>query len=145
MLFNDISIKWSKNYFEIPGDVAGRYIHIVNPDTVNNHTLCEVDIKAESMSWWWKQFPRCWYFVRRIHRSPVNSTHKGQWRSSLMFSLICVWINDWVNSREAGDLRRHRAHYDVTVMWKWDCTKTCYSNDIMITTMMMTTVLMTLI
>ena len=29
---------------------------------------------------------------------------------------ICVWINGWVNNREAGDLRRHRAHYDVTVM-----------------------------
>ena len=26
------------------------------------------------------------------------------------------WINGWVNNREAGDLRRHRAHYDVTVM-----------------------------
>ena len=23
------------------------------------------------------------------------------------FSLICVWINGWVNNREAGDLRRH--------------------------------------
>ena len=33
-----------------------------------------------------------------------------------MFSLICVWINGWVNNREAGDLRRHRAHYDVIVM-----------------------------
>ena len=33
-----------------------------------------------------------------------------------MFSLICVWINSWVNSREAGDLRRHRGHYDVSVM-----------------------------
>ena len=25
-------------------------------------------------------------------------------------SLICVWINGWVNNREAGDLRRHRSH-----------------------------------
>ena len=33
-----------------------------------------------------------------------------------MFSLIRVWINSWVNNRKAGDLRRHRAHYDVTVM-----------------------------
>ena len=33
-----------------------------------------------------------------------------------MFSLICVWINDWVNNRKAGDLRRIRAHYDVSVM-----------------------------
>ena len=46
----------------------------------------------------------------------VNSPHKGQWRGALMFSLICVWMNGWVNSREAGDLRRHRDHYDVIVM-----------------------------
>ena len=42
--------------------------------------------------------------------------HKGQWRRALMFSLICVWINGWVNNRKAGDLRRHCAHYDVIVM-----------------------------
>ena len=42
--------------------------------------------------------------------------HKGQWRRALMFSLICVWINVWVNNREAGDLRRYRTHYDVTVI-----------------------------
>ena len=64
----------------------------------------------------WKHFPRNWPFVRGIHRSPLNSPHKGQWRGALMFSLICVWINDWVNNREAGDLRRHRVHYDVIVM-----------------------------
>ena len=64
----------------------------------------------------WKHFPRYWPFLRGIHRSPVNSPHKGQWRGALMFSLICVWINDWVNSREAGDLRRYLAHYDVIVM-----------------------------
>ena len=33
-----------------------------------------------------------------------------------MFSMICVWINNWENNREAGDLRRRRAHYDVIVM-----------------------------
>ena len=64
----------------------------------------------------WKHFPRYWPFVRGIHRSPVNSPHKGQWRGALMFSLICGWINGWVNNREAGDLRRYRGHSDVTVM-----------------------------
>ena len=64
----------------------------------------------------WKHFPRNWPFVRGIHRSPVNSSHKGQWRGALMFPLICVWINGWVNNREAGDLRCQRAHYDVIVM-----------------------------
>ena len=56
----------------------------------------------------WKHFPRNW--------SPVNSPHKGQWRGALLFYLICVWINDWVNNRESGDLRPNRAHYDVAVM-----------------------------
>ena len=42
--------------------------------------------------------------------------HKGQWRGALMFSLICVWINGWVNNREAGHLRRHCAHCDIIVM-----------------------------
>ena len=64
----------------------------------------------------WKYFPRYWSFVWWIHRSLVNSPHKGKWRGALMFSLFCVWISGWVNNREAGDLRRYRAHYDVNVM-----------------------------
>ena len=64
----------------------------------------------------WKHFPRYWPFVRGIHQSPLNSPHKGQWRGALVFSLICTWINGWINNREAGDLRRNRAHYDVIVM-----------------------------
>ena len=48
-----------------------------------------------SRTWWchkWKHFPRYWPFVRGIHRSPVNSPHKGQWRAALMFSSICAWL-----------------------------------------------------
>ena len=68
-------------------------------------------------------FVRYWPFVRGIHRSPVNSPHKGQWRGAFMFSLICAWINRWVNNREAGDLRRYRAHYDVIVMYHELCAQ----------------------
>ena len=64
----------------------------------------------------WKHFLRHRLFVQGIHRSPVNSPHKGQWRGALMFSLISVWINGWVNYREAGDLRRYGGLNDVTVM-----------------------------
>ena len=64
----------------------------------------------------WKHFARYWPFVWGIHRWPVNSPHKGQWRRALMFSLIGAWINDSVNNGEVGDLRRHRAHYDRIVM-----------------------------
>ena len=64
----------------------------------------------------WKHFPLYWPFVWGIHQSPVNSPHEGQWCETLMFSLICPWTNGWVNNRDAGDLRRHHDHYDVTVM-----------------------------
>ena len=76
----------------------------------------------------WKHFPHNWPFVRRHHRSPVNSPHKGQWRRALIFLMICACNNNWVNKWGAGDGRRHRAHYDVTVMlietkdlWTLDC------------------------
>ena len=69
---------------------------------------------------WWhhemENFPRYWPFVQGIHWSPVNSPHKGQWRRALVFSLIFAWTNGWVNNRDAGDLRHHCTHYDVTVM-----------------------------
>ena len=61
------------------------------------------------VSWWghqMKTFSASLAFVRGIHRWPANSPHKGQWRGALM----CT-------SRDADDLRRHRAHYDVTIMW----------------------------
>ena len=64
----------------------------------------------------WKYCPRYWPFVRGIRQSPVNTPHKGQWRGALMFFSICAWTNGWVNNRDAGDLRHHRAHYGVTVM-----------------------------
>ena len=63
----------------------------------------------------WKHFPCYWSFVRGIQRPPVDSPHKGQWRGALIF-FICTWTKGWVNNRGVGDLRRHRAHYDVIVM-----------------------------
>ena len=59
----------------------------------------------------WKHFSRYWPFVRGTHQSPVDSPNKGQWRGTLMFSLICACTNV-----SAGDLRRHCALYDVIVM-----------------------------
>ena len=70
-------------------------------------------------------FPRYLPFELGIHRSPVNFPHKSQWRGALMFSLFGVWLNAWVNNREAVDLRRHCAHYDVIV--NLGITSTVYS------------------
>ena len=68
----------------------------------------------------WNHFPRYWLFARGIHRSPVNSPRKGQWRGAFIFLWSAPWINGWVNNRNAGDLRRRCTHYDVTVMQR--CT-----------------------
>ena len=71
-------------------------------------------------STWWRHhgniFPHYWPFVRGNHWSPVNFPHKGQWRGALIRSLICAWVNGWVNNHEASDLSRHCAHYDLTLM-----------------------------
>ena len=60
----------------------------------------------------WEHFPRYWPFGQ----SP-DSTHEGQWRGALMFSLYSTWTNGWANNRDDGDLRRHRTHHDVIVMF----------------------------
>ena len=56
-----------------------------------------------------------------IHRSPVNPRTKAI--DAELWFLICAWINLWVNNREAGDLRRHHAHYDVIVMCYTNCER----------------------
>ena len=111
---------WSNNDFVIRHVSAGWDKVALLPEAIRHTAFQNSGITF--VSWWhddiikWKHFPRNWPFVRGIHRYSVNSPHKGQWRGALMFSLICVWINDWVNNREAGDLRRYRAHYDIIVM-----------------------------
>ena len=86
-------------------------------------TSCGIQVRTTSQEHAdvikWKHFQRYWPFVRGIYRSTVNSPHKGQRRGALMFSLICARINGWVNNGEAGELRRYRPHYDVTVMKCW--------------------------
>ena len=88
--------------------------------------------------------------IHEIHQSPENATHTW-WRHQMeTFSAllaICAgnspvtgefpsqrpvtrsfdvfFENGWVNNREAGDMGRHHAHYDVIVikkpaMWRLD-------------------------
>ena len=53
-----------------------------------------------------------------VGNSPVSGEFPAQTpvTRSFVISLICPWIKGWVSNRETGDLRRHRAHYDVIVM-----------------------------
>ena len=60
----------------------------------------------------WKHVPLYWSLVSG---EPVKSLYKGQWHGALIFSLICSRTNDWVNTPDAGDFRRHCAHYDVSL------------------------------
>ena len=72
------------------------------------------------MDTWWRHQMENFSALLAIcaGNSPITGelSSQSQWRGALMFSLICAWIKGWVNNREAGDLRRHRTHYDVIVM-----------------------------
>ena len=77
-------------------------------------------VSWESMSWWRHQM-ETFSALQALcaGNSPVTGefpSHKDQWRGALMVSLICAWTNIWANNGDAGDLRRHRTHYDVTLM-----------------------------
>ena len=80
------------------------------PDT-STTSLCWYDRVDETLHddvIKWKHFPRYWHFVGGIHRSTVDSFHKGQWRGAFVFSLMGAWTS--------GDLRHHGTHCDITVM-----------------------------
>ena len=54
---------------------------------------------------WWRQQMAHTHTQRPVTRS-----------FDLMYSLIWAWTNGGANHRDAGGLKRRRAHYDVTVM-----------------------------
>ena len=102
--------------FSAPGksNKEDRCVH--NPNEKWNFCQQLFNLRLLIVTWWRHQMETFSALLAIYARSPVNSPHKDQWRGVLIFSLICVWINGWVNNREADDLRRHRAHYDVIVM-----------------------------
>ena len=94
---------------------------IINVSYAINSTVNMICNTSFIFILWWRHqmetFSALLAFVKGIHWSPMDSPHKGQWRRTLMFSLICAWTNAWANNRDADDLRHHRAHYDVTVIY----------------------------
>ena len=74
------------------------------------------EVEVSGKTWWRHQMETFSTFTDHLCGEFTGPLHKGQWHGAMIFSLMCAWINGWVNNREAGDLRRHRAHYDVIVM-----------------------------
>ena len=61
----------------------------------------------------WKYFPFYWPFVRGIYRViPLTKASDAEHWCFLWSALT----NDWANTRDAEDLRRHRAHCDMNVI-----------------------------
>ena len=60
----------------------------------------------------WKHFPRYWPFVRGIHRPPMNSPDKGQWRS---FDVFCdVRLNKQLSKQSI----RRRFETPLCSLWR---------------------------
>ena len=100
-------------------DVTVMIIMVPVPGSVTVTVIGSIYLAPSLYPWWRHQmetFSALLALCAGNSPVPVNSPHKGQWRGALVFSLIYPWINDWVNNREAGDLRRQRGHYDVIVM-----------------------------
>ena len=60
----------------------------------------------------------------------VNCPHKAQWRWLLMLSVIFIWTNGWPNHQDAGDLRRHRVHYNIVLMTIYNHIKHRYNKNV---------------
>ena len=83
--------------------------------------------RYDPVFWWWLIHEKRWRhqietfsaYLALCEDNPVVTAvlpHKGHWRETLIFPRICAWANGWINNRDAGELKRHRAHYDVTVL-----------------------------
>ena len=102
--------------------VGGAVFHLLESkhedETINDTLDAFYDLLRKCKSWWRHQMEIVSALLAFCAgNAPVSdSPHKGQWRGVLMFSLICAWTNSSVNN---GDLRRQRAHYDVTTMFRF--------------------------
>ena len=86
-----------------------------------NETRSVTQHKQQGYISWWRHQMETFSALLALcaGNSPVIGEFPALWRSVtrvMIFPLIYAWINIWVNNREAGDLRRQSAHYDVTVV-----------------------------
>ena len=84
---------------------------------------CDYVITSSGFMWyiyseWWRHQMEIFSALLALYEGnpPMDCHQKRHWHGALMFSLICVWTNDWTNNRDACDMRRHCTHYGITVM-----------------------------
>ena len=67
---------------------------------------------------WWRHQMETFSMLLALcaGNSPVTGEFPPQRLVRWSFDIFGAWINGWVNNRKAGDFRRHRSHYDVTLM-----------------------------
>ena len=101
---NDTKIKWfySDPMLQLPSNIEGNNgLSVARERTMGrlSGTTCpEHNAWLFRAAWWRHQmesFSALLALCEESHRSPVDSPHKGQWRGTLMFSLICAWTNSW--------------------------------------------------
>ena len=78
----------------------------IRRDWDNKCTEAVAELQDDVMTW--KRFRRCWPFVRGIHRSPVDSPHKGPVN-------VFAQAKCWTSSGVAVDVMHHDAH--ITSLW----------------------------
>ena len=106
---NDFLFKFHRTCY------APSFIHTsITPKCASQWTLSKetfYERKIRLITTWWRHQMETFSALLAVcaGNSPVTG-------GALRLSLICAWINGWVHNREAGNLRSHRAHYDVIVM-----------------------------
>ena len=89
-----------------------------------------VSMRLQTNPWWHQMETFSVLLASCAGNSPITGEFP-QWCRALIVSLICAWINSWVNNREACDLRRHHDHYDISVMQWLNWTKICWGNSLL--------------
>ena len=94
----------------------------------NSLRLSDVIRRHRLFRSWWRLHMETFSALLAIcaRNSPVTGEFPSQRpviQSFDVFFDFCAWMNGWVNNREASDLRRHRTHYDVTVIVMLCCLR----------------------
>ena len=125
-VWNSVRYKFYYNFYVFMAEIYSKYYGSSSqrhffPSQRRLKRALMISHKRNGSSWWRHQMETFSALLALCAgNSPLTSGFHSQrpaTRSFDFFSLICAWINSWVNNREVGDLRRHRAHYDVIVMF----------------------------